>query len=81
MTQPLRRFSRNLPKSDPYVVCRRKPPMTHEEAMHAAQLKRAWADEALYVCSDETKQVLGVAGVLLESESVDLIQGEDDEEP
>jgi hypothetical protein len=36
-----------------YVVCRGEtyctPPLTHEEAMHAAQLKKAWADEALYV--------------------------------
>jgi hypothetical protein len=36
-----------------YVVCRGEayctPPLTHEEAIHAAQLKRAWADEKLYV--------------------------------
>jgi hypothetical protein len=37
----------------PYVVCRGEayctPPLTHDEAMHAAQLKKSWADEALYV--------------------------------
>ena len=37
----------------PYVICRGEayctPPLTHDEAMHAAQLKKAWADEALYV--------------------------------
>ncbi len=37
----------------PYVVCRGEAycthPMTHDEAMHAAQVKKAWADEALYV--------------------------------
>lgn len=36
-----------------YVVCRGEayctPPLSHDEAMHAAQLKKAWADEALYV--------------------------------
>jgi len=42
-----------------YVVCRGETyctaPMSHEEAMHAAQLKRAWADEALYVRPDVGK--------------------------
>lgn len=37
----------------PYVVCRGEAycthPMTHDEAMHAAQVKKAWTDEALYV--------------------------------
>jgi hypothetical protein len=37
----------------PYVICRGEAyctsPVTHDEAMHAAQLKKAWADEALYV--------------------------------
>ncbi len=37
----------------PYVVCRGEAyctsPLTHDEAMHAAQVKKAWADEALYV--------------------------------
>lgn len=37
----------------PYVVCRGEahctPPLTHDEAMQAAQLKKAWTDEALYV--------------------------------
>jgi len=37
----------------PYVVCRGEayctPPLTHDEAMHAAQLKKTWGDEALYV--------------------------------
>lgn len=37
----------------PYVVCRGEAycthPLTHDEAMHAAQLKKAWADESLYV--------------------------------
>jgi hypothetical protein len=36
-----------------YVVCRGEayctPPLTHDEAIHAAQLKRAWGDEQLYV--------------------------------
>jgi hypothetical protein len=36
-----------------YVVCRGEtyctPPLTHEEALQAAQLKKVWADEALYV--------------------------------
>jgi hypothetical protein len=39
--------------SQPYVVCRGEahctPPLTHDEAIHAAQVKKAWADEALYV--------------------------------
>jgi hypothetical protein len=39
--------------SHPYVVCRGEahcmPPLTHDEAIHAAQVKKAWADEALYV--------------------------------
>lgn len=37
----------------PYVVCRGEAycthPLTHDEAMHAAQLKKAWGDEGLYV--------------------------------
>jgi hypothetical protein len=37
----------------PYVVCRGEahctPPLTHDEAIHAAQVKNAWADTALYV--------------------------------
>lgn len=37
----------------PYVICRGEAycttPVSHDEAMHAAQLKKAWADEALYV--------------------------------
>ena len=36
----------------PYVVCRGEhctPPMTHDEVIHAAQVKKAWADGALYV--------------------------------
>jgi hypothetical protein len=37
----------------PYVVCRGEAycttPMTHDEVMHAAQIKKAWADENLYV--------------------------------
>ena len=37
----------------PYVVCRGEdhctPPLTHEEAIQAAQVKKAWTDEALYV--------------------------------
>jgi hypothetical protein len=36
----------------PYVVCRVEnctPPMTHDEVIHAAQVKKAWADGALYV--------------------------------
>ena len=36
-----------------YVICRGEGyctrGMTQEEAMHAAQLKKAWGDEALYV--------------------------------
>ena len=36
-----------------YVVCRGEAyctaPLTHDEAMHAAQLKKAWGDEGLYV--------------------------------
>jgi hypothetical protein len=36
-----------------YVVCRGEAyctsPMNHEEAVHAAQLKKAWSDETLYV--------------------------------
>jgi hypothetical protein len=36
-----------------YVVCRGETyctaAMTHEEAVHAAQLKKAWSDETLYV--------------------------------
>ena len=36
-----------------YVVCRGEahctPPMNHEEAIRAAQVKKAWADEVLYV--------------------------------
>jgi hypothetical protein len=39
--------------SHPYVVCRGEahctPPLTHDEAIQAAQLKKSWADEALYV--------------------------------
>lgn len=37
----------------PYVICRGETyctaPLTHDEAMHAAQLKKAWGDERLYV--------------------------------
>jgi len=37
----------------PYKVCRTEayctPPLTHEEAMQAAQLKKSWDDEKLYV--------------------------------
>lgn len=37
----------------PYVVCRGddhcSSPMTHEEAIQAAQVKKAWSDEGLYV--------------------------------
>ena len=37
----------------PYVICRGEAyctaPVTHDEAMHAAQLKKAWDDQALYV--------------------------------
>ena len=37
----------------PYVICRGEAyctsPLTHDEAMHAAQLKKAWGDEGLYV--------------------------------
>ena len=37
----------------PYVICRGEAyctsPVTHDEAMHAAQLKKAWGDEGLYV--------------------------------
>ncbi|MGE0644237.1 MAG: hypothetical protein AB7P24_11235 [Nitrospira sp.] len=37
----------------PYVICRGEAycttPVSHDEAMHAAQLKKAWSDEALYV--------------------------------
>jgi hypothetical protein len=37
----------------PYVICRGEAycthAMTHDEAMHAAQLKKAWGDEGLYV--------------------------------
>ena len=36
-----------------YVVCRGEAyctaPLNHDEAMQASQLKKAWADEALYV--------------------------------
>jgi hypothetical protein len=36
-----------------YVVCRGEDhctlPLTHDEAIQAAQVKKAWADEALYV--------------------------------
>ena len=36
-----------------YVVCRGEAyctgPLTHDEAMHAAQLKKAWTDENLYL--------------------------------
>ncbi|MDC8451128.1 MAG: hypothetical protein LV473_22675 [Nitrospira sp.] len=36
-----------------YVICRGEAyctaPLTHDEAMHAAQLKKAWGDDALYV--------------------------------
>jgi len=34
-----------------YVVCHVycTPPMSHDEAIHAAQLKNAWADDTLYV--------------------------------
>ena len=39
--------------SHPYVVCRGEahctPPLTHDETIQAAQVKKAWADEALYV--------------------------------
>jgi hypothetical protein len=39
--------------SHPYVVCRGEahctPPLTQDEAIQAAQVKKAWADEALYV--------------------------------
>jgi len=39
--------------SHPYVVCRGEahctPPLTHDEAIQAAQVKKAWADEMLYV--------------------------------
>jgi hypothetical protein len=39
--------------SHPYVVCRGEahctPPLTHDEAIQAAQLKKSWADDALYV--------------------------------
>jgi len=39
--------------SHPYVVCRGEahctPPLTHDEAIQAAQVKKAWADEVLYV--------------------------------
>ena len=37
----------------PYVICRGEAyctsPLTDDEAMHAAQLKKAWGDEGLYV--------------------------------
>ena len=37
----------------PYVVCRGEAyctaPLTHDEAMHASQLKKAWGDGHLYV--------------------------------
>jgi hypothetical protein len=37
----------------PYAVCRGEdyctPPLTHEEAIQAAQLKKSWDDEKLYV--------------------------------
>lgn len=37
----------------PYTVCRGEdhctPPLTHEEAMQASQLKKSWDDEKLYV--------------------------------
>jgi hypothetical protein len=59
--------------------------MTHEEAMHAAQLKRAWADEGALRSSrpwrNDPASFRWMAGVILESELGDLIQGEDDEEP
>ena len=34
-----------------YVVCNAycTPPMSHDEAVQAAQLKNAWADDTLYV--------------------------------
>lgn len=36
-----------------YVVCRGEAyctaPLSHDEAMHAAQLKKAWNDDALYI--------------------------------
>lgn len=39
--------------SKPYQVCRGDkyctPPMTHEEALRASNLKVAWEDETLYV--------------------------------
>jgi hypothetical protein len=39
--------------SHPYVVCRGENncthPLTHEEAVQAAQVKNAWADASLYV--------------------------------
>jgi hypothetical protein len=39
--------------SHPYVICRGEAyctaPVSHDEAMHAAQLKKAWGDEGLYV--------------------------------
>ena len=37
----------------PYVVCRGEDhcsaPMTHEEAIQASQVKKAWSDEGLYI--------------------------------
>jgi hypothetical protein len=37
----------------PYVVCRGETyctaPLTHDEAIKAAQVKKAWSDEGLYV--------------------------------
>lgn len=37
----------------PYTVCRGEdyctPPLTHEEALQASQLKKSWDDEKLYV--------------------------------
>jgi hypothetical protein len=36
-----------------YVVCRGEayctPPLNHEEAIQAAQVKKAWGDESLYI--------------------------------
>jgi hypothetical protein len=36
-----------------YVVCRGETycttPLSHEEALQAVQLKKAWADDALYI--------------------------------
>jgi len=37
----------------PYTVCRGEdyctPPLTHDEAIQAAQLKKSWDDDKLYV--------------------------------